>query len=131
MCNLKSEKMKTTKDVVLEYFDSFAKNSGWENLLTNDISFHSPTGEVKGKDAFVEMTNKFKQGVVSASVKSIITEGDKASALTRYQMAIPTGDKLDLDVSEIIHVKGQKIHSFEIYFDTAKMNEFISKINNN
>jgi len=123
--------MKTTKDVVLEYFDAFAKNSGWENLLTNDIAFNSPTGEVKGKDAFAQMTNQFKQGVVSASVKSIIIEGEKASALTRYQMAIPTGDKLDLDVSEIIHVKGQKIHSVEIYFDAAKLNEFMVKMNNN
>jgi ketosteroid isomerase-like protein len=123
--------MKTTKDVVLEYFEAFAKNNGWENLLTEDITFNSPTGEVKGKDAFVQMTNQFKQGVVSASVKSIITEGDNASALTNYQMAIPAGDKLDLVVSEIIKVKGQKIKSFEIYFDTAKLNAFMAKASNN
>jgi ketosteroid isomerase-like protein len=123
--------MKTTKDIVLEYFNAFTKNQEWENLLTDDITFNGPTGEVKGKDAFVHMTNQFKQGVTSASVKSIITEGETASVLTSYQMAIPTGDKLDLDVSEIIEVKGQKIKSFEIYFDTAKLNSFLSKMNNN
>jgi len=123
--------MKTTKDVVLEYFEAFAKDSGWEDLLTDDISFNSPTGEVTGKDAFIQMTNQFKQGVISASVKSIITEGDKASALTHYQMAIPAGDRLDLEVSEIINVKDQRIKSFEIYFDTEKLNAFMAKMNNN
>ncbi|MBI1342423.1 MAG: hypothetical protein GC171_05750 [Terrimonas sp.] len=123
--------MKTTKDVVLEYFAAFATNGGWENLLTDDITFNSPTGEVKGKEAFVQMTNQFKQGVISASVKSIITEGYKASALTHYHMAIPSGDKLTLEVSEIINIKGQKIKSFEIYFDTAKLNAFMAKMNKN
>ena len=77
------------------------------------------------------MTNKFKQGVVSASVKLLITEGKNASALTHNQTALPTGDKLNLEVSEIIRAKGQKIKSFEIFSDTAKLNAFMAKMNNN
>jgi len=122
--------METTKDVVLEYFNAFITNSGWENMLAEDITFNSPTGEIRGKESFIQMTNQFKQGVVSTSVKTVIAEGDKASVLTLYQMAIPTGEKFDLDVSEIINVRGQKISSFEIYFDTAKLNAFMSKMNN-
>lgn len=59
------------------------------------------------------------------------TTKDLASALTHYEMALPAGNKLDLEVSEIIRVKGQKIKSFEIFFDTAKLNAFMAKINDN
>ena len=120
--------MKTTKDVVLDYYSAFDKKSGWDKMITDDVIFSSPTGDIKGKDAFIELTNQFIQGVTSASVKSVITEGDSASAVTNYKMALPTGDKLDLDVSEIVEVKGQRIKSFKIYFDTAKMNEFMAKM---
>jgi len=123
--------MKTTKDVVLEYFNAFDKNKGWENLVSNDIKMSSPTGTIKGKEAFIEMTNQFKQLVKTAKVKSIIVEGENASALTNYELVLPTNDKMKLEVAETISVKGQKIDSFEIYFDTVKFNEFMAKMNNN
>lgn len=123
--------MKTTKDVVMEYFSAFSKNKGWDDMVTNEVSITSPTGTIKGKEGFVEMTNQFRQLVTSAKVKSIISDAEQASALTVYDLALPTGDKLTLNVSEIIAVKGQKIDSFEIYFDTAQFNEFMSKMNNN
>lgn len=123
--------MKTTKDVVLEYFNAFDKNKGWENLVSNDIKMSSPTGTIKGKEAFIEMTNQFKQLVKTAKVKSIIVEGENASALTNYELVLPTNDKMNLEVAETISVKGQKIDSFEIYFDTVKFNEFMAKMNNN
>jgi len=123
--------MKTTKDVVLEYFNAFDKNKGWENLVSNNIKMSSPTGTIKGKEAFIEMTNQFKQLVKTAKVKSIIVEGENASALTSYELVLPTNDKMNLEVAETISVKGQKIDSFEIYFDTVKFNEFIAKMNNN
>jgi len=123
--------MKTTKDVVLEYFNAFDKNKGWENLVSNDIKMSSPTGTIKGKEAFIEMTNQFKQLVKTAKVKSIIVEGENASALTNYELVLPTNDNMNLEVAETISVKGQKIDSFEIYFDTVKFNEFMAKMNNN
>ena len=123
--------MKTTKDVVLEYFNAFDKNKGWENLVSNNIKMSSPTGTIKGKEAFIEMTNQFKQLVKTAKVKSIIVEGENASALTNYELVLPTNDKMKLEVAETISVKEQKIDSFEIYFDTVKFNEFIAKMNNN
>src|SRR5690606_41445117 len=115
---------------LLAIFYAVITNRGWKKILAEEITFNSPTGEFRGKESFIQMTNQFKQGVVSTSVKTVIAEGDKASVLTLYQMAIPTGEKFDLDVSEIINVRGQKISSFEIYFDTAKLNAFMSKMNN-
>lgn len=120
--------MKTTKDIVLEYFNAFDKNNGWENLVSDEIKISSPSGTLKGKEAFITMTSQFKQLVKSAKVKSIIVEGVNASTLTTYELALPTNDMMNLDVAETISVKGQKIDSFEIYFDTAKFNEFMAKM---
>lgn len=88
----------------------------------------SPTGTLKGKEPFIAMTGQFKQLVKSAKVKSIIVEGENASALTNYELSLPTGEMMNLDVAETISVKGQKIDSFEINFDTVKFNEFIAKM---
>ena len=123
--------MKTTKDVIMEYFSAFNKNKGWDGIVTSEVSITSPTGTIKGKEGFVEMTNQFRQLVTSAKVRSIISDEEQASALTMYELELPTGDKLALNVAEIIRVKGQKIDSFEIYFDTAQFNEFMSKMNSN
>ena len=47
-----------------------------------------------------------------------IVEGDRAVALTRYQLRGPKGD-FTSDVAETFGVANGKINSFGIYFDTA------------
>ena len=79
------------------------------------------------KEAFVLLDKQFRQLVVSASVKWIISEGDQASALVDYKMVLPSGETLDIEFSELIKVKDQKIASIKVLFDTSKFGEFLSK----
>ena len=47
-------------------------------------------------------------------------EGTKACALTRYQLQPPNGGaSFASDVAEVFSVRGGKIGSFDIYFDSA------------
>jgi ketosteroid isomerase-like protein len=51
-------------------------------------------------------------------VRQLTVDGDRAVALTRYQLRGPTGD-FTSDVAEAFGVADGKISSFGIYFDTA------------
>ncbi len=120
--------MKSTKDIILEFFGTFTTDEGWEPMLAADMTFGSPMDETNSKEEFIPLDKQFRQLVVSASVKWIISEGDQASALVNYKMVLPSGDTLNIEFSEIIKVEAQKISSIKVFFDTAKFNEFLSKI---
>ena len=46
-------------------------------------------------------------------------DGDKACALTRYQLQRPGSPAFESNVAEIFRVRDGKIVSFDIYFDSA------------
>ena len=123
--------MKSTKDIVLEFFGTFSTDEGWESMLAADMVFSSPMDTTSNKGAFIPLDKQFRKLVVSASVKWVISEGDQASALVDYKMALPSGETLEIEFSEIIKVKDQKIASIKVLFDTAKFGEFLSKIPRN
>ena len=112
----------TTRMVVQDYFDRLAQRSGWESALADDIvltSFTSPVKEVRGKHAFLESTKRFYAGIQSFELRDLMTDGDRAVALTRYQLGGPGGVSFASDVAEVFSVSNGKIDSFAIYFDSA------------
>ena len=58
--------------------------------------------------------------ITSVAVRDLLTDGDKATALTRYKLRPPNGaPPFETDVAEVFAVKNGKIASFDIYFDSA------------
>ena len=119
--------MKSTKQIVIAFFETFGTSMDWQSLIADDINFSSPMDEVAGKDPFVQLDIPFRQLVKSASIQWIISEENQASALVDYQMALPSGDTLDITFSEIIRTNGQQIQSIRVFFDTEKFKTFLSK----
>jgi len=112
----------TTRMVVQDYFDRLAKRNGWESALADDVvftSFTSPVKEVRGKQPFLESTKRFYSGIQSFKLRDLMTDGDRAVALTRYQLSGPGGASFTSDVAEVFSVTNGKITSFAIYFDSA------------
>ena len=112
----------TTRMVVQGYFDRLAKRDGWESALTDDVvftSFTSPVKEVRGKQPFLESTKRFYSMIRSFELRDLIVDGDRAVALTRYQLGGPGGASFSSDVAEVFTVANGKITSFAIYFDSA------------
>lgn len=123
-----SEKMNSTEEKIIEFFETFGTDKDWKSLLSENISFTSPMDKVNGKDKFIELDIQFRQLVQKASVKWIISDGNQASVLVDYNMSLPTGDSLNIVFSEIIKLENQKIESIEIFFDTAQFYDFLSKM---
>jgi limonene-1,2-epoxide hydrolase len=110
----------TTKETVRKYLDSI--RGGFESLLSDDArftSFTSPIRSVSGKQPFVAATKNFYSKVSGVEVRDLIIDGDRACALTRYDVRGAGGQTFSSDVAEIFSVKNGKIDSLSIYFDTA------------
>lgn len=111
-----------TREVIRGYFAALEKRDGWQSFLADDLlftSFTSPVKEVHGKDAYLEATKRFYAGVASLAVRDLMVDGEKAIALTRYELQRPGVEPFRSDVAEVFTVRGGRIASFGIYFDTA------------
>jgi ketosteroid isomerase-like protein len=112
----------TTRETIQGYFGALKHRTGWEELLSEGLTFTSytsPVRELVGLQTFLEATRRFYSSIVSVQVRELITEGDKACALTRYELRMPAGSAFSSDVAELFRVKDGKIASFSIYFDSA------------
>ena len=117
----KGESSMTTKETVNGYFNALKNGSGWDSFLADNITFTSFTNPVKqltGKTTYLEATKRFYSSIASMELRDLIIDGDKACALTRYELRGPTGP-FTSDVSEIFTVANGKIQTFGIYFDSA------------
>src|SRR4029079_1346846 len=112
----------TTRDTVQAYFRSLQEKADWPALLADDIAFTaltSPVKRVRGRAAYVEATKRFYGMITAVEVKELIVDGERACALTRYELKPPRGPAFASDVAEVFGVKAGRITSFDIYFDSA------------
>jgi ketosteroid isomerase-like protein len=114
------------KEIVTEYFKRLYA-SGWEALIGDDMVFTSPAGVARGKAAYVDGTNRFKQVAKSVEVIQLIVEGDNACAVTRYRLQSPKGNVSSCDTMEVFSVRDGKIQSSRICFDTAAFGKFMAQ----
>jgi len=104
------------------YFAGLRQKKGWDSFLADDLvftSFTSPVKQVRGKAAYLEATKRFYGGIVAFEVRDLLIDGDKACALTRYQLQRPGSPAFESNVAEVFQVRDGKIVSFDIYFDSA------------
>jgi ketosteroid isomerase-like protein len=119
---LSEESDLNTKETIQGYFSSLKQKKGWESFLSNDMiftSFTSPIRRIRGRAAYLEGTKRFYSMITAMEVKDLIVEGEKACALTHYELQPPGGPAFGSDVAEVFAVQDGKINSFDIYFDSA------------
>jgi hypothetical protein len=94
----------TTRDTVEGYFSSLKQRKGWEGFLSDDVSFTSftsPIRQVSGRAAFLEATKRFYSMITAVEVRDLLVDGDKACALTSYQLQPAGGPAFRSDVAEV------------------------------
>jgi len=112
----------STRETVQGYLDGVRQQKNWESFFSDGItftSFTSPVRQLKGKEQFLEGTRRFYSTIASCQVRELIVDGERACALTRYELQPPGKAPFGSDVAEIFTVKDGKIDAFAIYFDTA------------
>jgi|SRR5262245_27290204 len=112
----------STRDVIQQYFDRLKQKSGWESFLSNDMTFTSftiPIKRISGKAAYLEATKRFYSMITAIQVRDLLVDGQKACALTHYELKPPVGPAFTSDVAEVFGVRDGAIVSFDIYFDSS------------
>jgi ketosteroid isomerase-like protein len=112
----------TTKAAIEGYFTALKRSGDWPSYLSEDVeftSFTSPVRKIQGKGAFLQSTKGFYSMITEMEVRGLIVDGDKACALTRYELKPPHGAAFASNVAELFAVRDGKICSFDIYFDSA------------
>ena len=112
----------TTRDTIQAYFQSLRQKTGWEAFLSEDMSFASYTTPIKrvtGRAAYLEATKRFFSMITAVEIKDLVVEGNKACALTRYELQPPASPAFESHVAEVFELQEGRIRSLEIYFDSA------------
>jgi ketosteroid isomerase-like protein len=112
----------TTRETIDGYFSCLKQKEGWESFLSDEMTFTSfttPIKRVRGRAAYLESTKRFYSMIGTLEVKEVIVDGNRACALTRYELQPPVGSAFGSDVAEIFEVRDGKITSFDIYFDSS------------
>ena len=112
----------TTKDTIEGYISELKQKKDWPSFLSDEMvftSFASPIRRIGGKTAFLESTKRFYSMITELEVRALLVDGDKACALTRYELQPPQGTAFESNVAEVFGVRDGKITSFNIYFDSA------------
>jgi ketosteroid isomerase-like protein len=112
----------TTRDTIENYFSSLRQKERWESFLADDMrftNFASPAKQVSGRAAYLESTTRFYSMITGVEVRDLMVDGDKACALTRYELQPPGRPAFGTDVAEVFVVRDGKITSLDIYFDSA------------
>lgn len=111
----------TTRETIQGYFASLKQKRNWEAFLSDEMSFTSfvsPIKQVTGKGAYLEATKRFFSMVTAVEVKDLIMDGDRACALTQYELQPRGGPAFHSHVAEVFKVRDGKIASLGIYFDS-------------
>ncbi len=111
--------MVTTKDTIQRYYDSLRQKKGWEAFLAEDMVFINNGKKIQGKSNSLEGIKRFFSTVRSLEVLELLVEGERASAVVRYDILSPKGNTFKSDVAEFFGVSDGLLVSFAIYFDTA------------
>ena len=112
----------TTRETIQGYFRNLEEKKSWESFLSDDMtftSFTSPIRQTSGRQAYLESTRRFYSMITAMKVKELMVDGERACALTRYELQPPGGAAFGSDVAEVFAVRDGKIRSFDIYFDSA------------
>ena len=111
-----------TRATVEGYLESLKSRQDWQRFFSDDVTFTSctsPNRQIAGRERFIEATGRFYGTIEKVEVRRLIVDGDRACALTHYELKPPVGASFESDVAEVFYVHDGKIAAFDIYFDTA------------
>lgn len=116
------ETQKTTRQLLEIYYEGFAQKSNWESVIADDFQYIGgdmiKTEALIGKQIYIEVIKRFSQVFKTMRVKEMIIQGDKACVIGNYDLRFPNGKEINGNVAELWTVKGDKLLSLQIYFDT-------------
>jgi ketosteroid isomerase-like protein len=123
------ENSMTTRELLETYYKGLAKKRGWETVIADDFKFiggdMTKTTPVVGKQAYVEVINRFSKWFTDMRAKNVFVSDDGAFVSANYDYTFPNGKSINANVAELWKVKNGKLDMLTIFFDTANFDAFL------
>lgn len=119
----------TTKELLDIYYKGYSKKQGWETVIADGFEFvggdMTKQTPVVGKQAYIEITNRFNKLFTDMRPKEMFTSDDGAFVLANYDYSFPNGKNINANVAELWKVKNGKLTGLTIFFDTENFQTFL------
>lgn len=117
-----------TRELLKKYYKAIHEG-GWESYVADDFVFVNSSLDktAHGKQAYLEGAGRFFSTTTAVEIKRMIIDGDTIAILARYDVRSPKGTRGVCDVAEFLTVKGDKLTSSAIFFDTKGLAELMSR----
>ena len=121
----------TTLELLTTYYAGLAKKAGWESTISDGFTFTGAAGLPKppssrGKDQYLAVIERFSRVYEDVRLKESVVGDGNAFVVASYDLVSPSGKKMTLDIGEHWQLRGGKLDSLAIYYDTATFNAFVN-----
>ena|SRR5690606_34838324 len=110
------------KELLETYYKRFAAKANWDSVIADDFQYvggdMTKIEPVTGKQAYIEVINRFSKVYQTMWVKKMIIQGENACVIGNYDLKFPNEKTINGDIAEIWTAIGGKLQSLRIYFDT-------------
>lgn len=118
-----------TKELLETYYKGLNEKNGWDAVIADDFKFiggdMTKQEPVVGKQAYIEILNRFGMLFKTMRAKEMIIDGNKAFVRANYDYVFPNGKAINADVAELWEVKNGKLDALTIFFDTEGFSKFL------
>lgn len=118
-----------TKELLETYYKGLNEKNGWDAVIADDFKFidgdMTKQEPVVGKQAYIEILNRFGMLFETMRVKEMIIDGNKAFVRANYDYVFLNGKAISADVAELWEVKNGKLDALTIFFDTEGFSMFL------
>ena len=120
-----------TKELLEAYYNGLNQKHGWDSVIADDFQFiggdMTKQEPVVGKQAYIEILNRFGRLFNSMRIKEMIINGDRAFVRANYDYVFPNGKAISGDVAELWKVKNGKLDELTIFFDTLSFQKLLTQ----
>lgn len=117
----------------MEVFQAFGQGlmsgtNSWKEVVSNDITFNGPVDKTKGLDAFAKLNESFMPMMKGNEMKQIIESGNFVITQVLMNIEMPSGKKMELDMTEWYEIKNGKIQNIKVYYDAEEFRNAVKAL---
>lgn len=110
--------MGTALHVVQTYYEAFDNHrDGWQDLVSDNVSFKGPLQKANGKREFVALTSQFLQFHQETILLKRFEEGDSVCSICESVVNTPSGKPITISYAEWARVSNGRVSEFRVYYD--------------
>jgi len=116
----------------MEVFQVFGQGlmsgtDSWKDVVAKNVTFTGPVDQVNGLEAFANLNENFMPMMKSNQVKQVLEAENFVITQVLWDLAMPSGNTVQLDMTEWYEIKDGKIRSIKVYYDAEELRKELNQ----